>query len=124
VTDEHVFPGGEPVFGVLYGGMGHEAAGMLALVQLPLFFVLPVMAAWLLSRTDRRVLSSYGKKLLFFVVVGLLIGISSRLMDFGIGSYPPGSAILLCIHDIILWTVAGMLMAWMVKPGRPAEGRS
>jgi hypothetical protein len=116
LTDDRVFPGGEPVFGILNGGMGHEAAGRNSLIQLPLFFILPMLAAWMLSRAGPSTLSSYGPKVLFFAVVGLTIGISSHLLDFGIGTYPPGSAVALFLHEVALWTVAGLVMAWRIRP--------
>jgi hypothetical protein len=116
LTDAGTFPGGEPVFGILNGGVGHEAAGVLALFQLPLFFILPSLATWMLSRAGSAVLSSYPRKLLFFATVGLMIGIANNLADFGIGGYPLNSAIVLSLHDLALWTAAGLVMAWRIKP--------
>jgi hypothetical protein len=116
VTDAGNFPGGEPVFGISYGGVGHDAAGALALFQLPLFFILPILATWMLSRSDNTVLSSYSRKVLFFATVGLLIGIASYLTDFGIGGYPLDSAVVLSLNEVALWTVAGLVVAWRIKP--------
>jgi hypothetical protein len=116
LTDSNVFPSGEPVFSILNGGVGHEAAGALALFQLPLFFFIPILAVWILSRADNAVLSSYPQKVIFFAAVGLLIGITNNLTDFGIASYPLGDAIALSVHDVLLWTVAGSVMAWKVRP--------
>ena len=115
LTDSERFPDGEPVFGIVYGGMGHEAAGSHALFDLALFFVIPILAAWMLSGAD-RVLSSYARKLLFFVAVGLLIGLSSRLTAFGIGGYPLADAMTLALHDVVLWAVVGSVMAWRIRP--------
>lgn len=105
-----------PVFSVLYGGVGHEAAGMLALVQLPIAFIAPMIAAWMLSLTSRRVLSSYPRKVLFFAAIGLLIGLFAHLMNFGIGGYPVSSALILFVHEIALWTVMGLVAAWLIQP--------
>lgn len=116
VTDSGRFPGGEPVFGILNGGMGHEAAGVMALVQLPMLFILPILAAGLLSKANRTVLSSYGRKIMFFTGLGLLIAIADTFTDFGIGGYPLGSALLSIIHDVALWIVAGLVMAWRMGP--------
>ena len=116
LTESNTFPEGEPVFSVLNGGVGHEAAGGLALIGLLLFFVIPILAVWMLSRANDAVLASYPKKLLFFTAVGLLIGLTNHLTDFGIAGYPLRDAIALSIHDLILWTCAGLVMARWVKP--------
>jgi len=118
------FPGGEPVYSVLYGGVGHEAAGMLALIQLPIAFIVPMIAAWMLSLTSRRVLSSYPRKVLFFAAIGLLIGLFAHLINFGIGSYPFASALILFFHEIALWVVMGLVVASQIKlPERVSAGQ-
>lgn len=117
LTAERRFPEGEPVFGILNGGIGHEAAGRSALIQLVLFFVMPIAATWVLSLARGSVLSSYGRKLCFYTCIGFLIGVSSHMLDFGIGSRPLEDALIHTAHDILLWTFAGLAMAWRVKPG-------
>jgi hypothetical protein len=116
LTDSGIFPDGEPVFSIVNGGMGHEAAGAIALFQLLLFFTIPTIAVWMLTRADGAILSSYPQKLLFFATAGLLIGVTRNLSDFGIGAYPLDDAILLTLHDVLLWTVAGLGMAWRIRP--------
>jgi hypothetical protein len=118
------FPPDEPVFSVLYGGVGHEAAGMTTLLQLLLAFIVPVLATWLLSLCSPRVLSSYGRKVAFFAAIGLLIGLTSHLTEFGIGGYPLTSALVLFAHEIALWTAMGLVVAWRLKPAEPARGVS
>jgi hypothetical protein len=120
LTDARRYPPGEPVFSVLYGGMGHESAGMLALLQLAMFFILPILACRLLSQANAAVLSSYGRKVLFFALLGLIIALSKNLPAYGIGGYPLDSTVILSVHDFALWTVAGFAMAWAMKP-KPSE---
>ena len=113
-------PGGfsenEPAFSILYGGVGHEAAGWLMLVQLPLFFLAPLLGALLLSFASKQIMHSYIRKVLFFTGIGLIIAIFIDLMNFGIGNYPPKDALILAIHDIVVWTVMGLVIAWQMKP--------
>jgi hypothetical protein len=116
LTEERTFPDGEPVFSILYGGVGHETAGREALLKLPLFFVLPVLAAGMLSLAGGMGRSSYWRRVLFFVGVGVLVGATSHLTRFGIGSDPLGKAVALALHDVGLWVVAGLVMAWRIKP--------
>lgn len=109
------FPGGEPVFGILYGGVGHEFAGTQMLFQLPVFFLASIIAAWMLSIASNRILSSYPRKVLFFAMIGLLMAVFNHLMNFGIGSYPLNDALLLAVHDILVWTLIGVVVAWRLQ---------
>lgn len=118
LTPEGRFPDGEPVFSVLYGGMGHGAAGGLMLVGLVVFILSPMVAAWMLSQTSERVISSYSRKVLFFAAIGLVIAVFSDLMDLGIGSYPVKDAVLLAAHDVVAWTVVGLVVARIIQPRR------
>jgi hypothetical protein len=114
------FPPGEPVFSVIRGGMGHESAGGLMLFGLALFFLAPMIGAWLLSRASRRVLASYPRKVLFFVCLGLLAALVGDLHAFGIGGYPLRDTLILAANSIIVWTLVGLAAAWRLKPG-PAD---
>lgn len=116
LTAERPFPDGEPVFGVLYSGIGHESAGKLMLIELVVFFLAPIIGAWMLSQTSRRIMSSYPRKVLFFVAIGLLFALFTDLTNFDIGSYPIKDAILLAINNIIVWTLVGLAVAWRIKP--------
>lgn len=116
LTSEGRFPDGEPVYSILYGGVGHESAGVLMLVGLVVFFLAPLIGAWMLSQTSKRVMSSYPRKVLFFVAIGLLFALFSDLMSSGIGSYPVKDSIFLGINHIVVWTLVGLVVAWRVKP--------
>lgn len=116
VIPEEGYPENEPVFSVIYGGVGHEAAGRLMLAQLPIFFIAPIIVAWMLSVTSRRILSRYMRKVMFVAAVGLFLAVFVRLSDFGIGSYPMNDALVLALHDLLLWTVVGIVMGGMVRP--------
>jgi len=120
ITPERRFAEGEPVFSVFYGGVGHEAAGGEMLSSLVVFLLAPVIAAWLLAQTSAKILSGYGRKVLFFSLIGLLFAIYHRLTNFGIGNYPLSDAIILAIHDVVLWTLMGLVVAWRMKPGEKA----
>jgi hypothetical protein len=112
------FPANQPVFGVLYGGVGHEAAGGLMLVGLVVFLLAPLVGAWLLSQASTRVLSSFPRKVLFFVAIGFLFALLADMMSYGIAGYPAADAMLLGINHIAAWTVVGAVIAWRVKPDR------
>ena len=121
VVPERGFPDNEPVFSVLYGGVGHGAAGRFMLLSTPIFFIAPIIVAWMLSVTSVRFHSRYLNKVLFVAAVGLFLALFVRLSDCGIGGYPAGDALLLALHDIVLWTVIGAVMGRMIRPVREGE---
>ena len=116
LTSEKPFPDGEPVFSVLYSGVGHESAGRLMLIELVVFFLAPIIGAWMLSQTSRRFMSSYPRKVLFFAAIGLLFAVFSDLSKFGIGNYPLSDALILAAYNIAVWTIVGLVVAWRMKP--------
>jgi hypothetical protein len=115
-TAEGRFLEGEPVFSVLYGGMGHGSAGGHAIAGLVVMLIVPVTGAWLLSQSSDRVLSSYPRKVLYFFALGLLIALFSDFNKFGIGGYPLRDTLVLGLHDIVLWTIVGLVIAWRIRP--------
>ena len=110
------FPAGEPVYSILYSGMGHEAAGRQLLVGFVIFLVAPILGTWMLSQGSERFLSSYPRKVLFFTVIGLLFAVFGDLANYGIGGYPLRSALLLAVHSVAQWTVIGLVVAWRIRP--------
>jgi hypothetical protein len=118
VTADRRFPEGEPVFSVLYGGVGHEAAGRSMVIGLAVFLVAPVIAAWMLSQMSERVLSSYARKVALFVGIGVLVALFSDLASMGIGGYPPVDALMLASRHVVDWTLVGLVVGWRVGPSR------
>jgi hypothetical protein len=116
LTQEGRFPEGEPVFSILYGGVGHEVAGRLMWVGLLGALLTVTLGAWLLSQTSPRVLSSYPRKVLFFTALGLLFGILFGISRYGIGSYPLGDAIAWALYHVVTWSVVGLVVGWRLKP--------
>ncbi len=118
VTSDRRYPEGEPVFSILYGGMGHEAAGGFMWIGLVIYVLSPIIAAWMLSQASVRVLSSYSSKVLFFTALGLLFALFGHLADAGIGGYPIRDAVVWGLHDIVLWTLIGLVVAGRLRPER------
>ena len=109
LTAEGRFPEDQPVFSVLYGGMGHEAAGSLMLLGLVLFLLTPMIGAWMLTQTSTRVKSSFGRKVLFFTIYG-------DLTSYGIGGYALNGALAFAAYHIVTWTLVGLAVAWRIRP--------
>jgi len=105
-----------PVFSVLYSGVGHESAGSLMLSGLLVFLIAPLIGAWLLSQTSRRVRASYLRKVLFFVAIGLLLAVFTDIPKFGIGNYRLADALAFAANNLLMWTIVGLVVAWRIRP--------
>lgn len=86
------------------------------LSQLPVFFLAPMIGAWMLSLASRQVLASYPQKILFFAAIGLLLAVYGELMNFGIDGYRLADALLWAAYDITSWTLTGLVVAWRLQP--------
>lgn len=116
LTPAGAFPLNEPIFNIRYSGMGHEAAAMELATQLAMAIIAAAIAAWMLSVTSSRILSTYSRRVLFFAVIGLLFAIFSDLAKFGIGGYPLRSVLLLAGNNVVSWTLVGLVTAMWIRP--------
>lgn len=117
LTESGMFPENQPVFSILYGGMGHEAAGPLSVILDFLYaFATATLCAWLLSKTSERTISSYPRKVFFVIMTGLLFAFYSDIKKYGIGNYPLNDTLILTFHNLILWTVLGLVISLFIKP--------
>lgn len=112
LAPERQFPEGEPVFSVLYSGVGHETAGAFLTLRLVANFLIVLVAVWMLSQASDRVLASYPRKVMFFAAIGLLFALFMDLGSAGIGGYPVSDAARLALSHVVMWTVVGMVVAW------------
>ncbi|MGB2965275.1 MAG: hypothetical protein WBB69_14940 [Anaerolineales bacterium] len=116
LTASGLFPDGDPVYSIHYSGLGHDAARELMLLQLAILLLIAMIAAWIMSLSSHRMLSSYPRKVLYFIAIGLLFSGFSFLTNFRIDRYPLTDALLLAIHDVSLWTILGLVLAWRITP--------
>jgi len=116
LTDQGRFPDNAEVYSIFYSGMGHGTAGKNLLIELGTFLLAPVIGAFMLSATSARVKSNYAAKVLFFSAIGLLIALCGDLSDMGIGGYPMRDALTLAVFDVVIWTLAGLVVAGMIRP--------
>lgn len=118
------FPGHEPVFSIQYSGVGHADAGQEMIVSLVIMLLAPTLGACLLSKTADRTLASYGRKVFFFVELGIVVALFSGVARFGIGAYSLRDALALALHDVLAWTVVGLVVAWRIRPQPPSAAKA
>lgn len=117
LTESETFPENEPVFSILYGGIGHEAAGPMSVILDFIFAIITAtLCAWLLSLTSEKIISGYFSRVFFIVLIGLLFAFFSDLKKYGIGNYPLSDTLIITLHNIILWTVLGLVISLFIKP--------
>jgi hypothetical protein len=113
---ESGYPADEPVYGLFYSGIGHGSAGRQMLISLPVMILVPILGAWLLAQASDRVLSSYPRKVFFFFVIGLLFVLLGDFNQYGIDGYPLGDMLLVGLNHLAMWTAAGLVIAWRIRP--------
>jgi hypothetical protein len=102
LTESNIFPENEPVFSILYGGMGHEAASPFSFILDFLYaFITATLYAWLITLTSGRIISSYPGKVFFVVLIGLFFAFFSDLKKYGIGNYPLSDTLMMTLHNIV-----------------------
>ena len=97
--------------------MGHEAAGPLSVILDFIYaFITATLCAWLLSLTSERIISNYPRKVFFVIITGVLFVFFSDIKKYGIGNYPLNDTLIMTFHNIILWTVLGLVISLFIKP--------
>ena len=89
----------------------------------PMFFIkgilLDIVVMWLAVMMLSKIswsLASYGNRVRFMAMIGLIIAIGVRLGDTIYFGYPFDFIILIAIDEVIAWTLAGLVVARIVKP--------
>jgi hypothetical protein len=121
LTNDGRFPDNEPVFGIQYSGVGHEAAGLGELFGLLEFLIIPLVGAWVLSRTTDAFRSRFVNRVGLFCMLGVLQAVAADLHAFGIGGSPLAVASLLAGRTMVSWTLVGIATAWIMRPVRTVE---
>lgn len=117
LTATGAFPENEPVFSILYSGMGHEAAGIFSVVLDVLFALFTAtLCAWLLSLASEKNLARYPRKVLFVILIGLTITVFSDSDNCGIGNYPLWDTLILAAYHLFQWILLGLVVSLFIRP--------
>ncbi len=106
-----------PVAMLHYSTTGY--AGFDLMYMLKGFFVLflsSMIAASLLGKLSWSLASKYGARVRFVMMVGIFLAITARLGDWAFMGYSTSFSLNLAADDIIGWTLAGLVIAWRMKP--------
>lgn len=121
LTSDGRFPDNEPVFGIQYSGVGHEAARAGLIFGLFEFLIAPLIGAWMLSRTSEQYRSRFFNRVWFFIAIGLLLAITGDLHNFGIGGSPLALVLLFAARTVVTWTIVGIAVASIMRPVRQID---
>lgn len=110
------YPGHDPIFAIHYTGLGHDDADQEMLGGFVTLLLALIAGTWVLANASSRILSRYGSRVGFFVVIGLALSLAGFAGRFGISAYSLGDALALAVHDLAGWSIAGLVVAWILKP--------
>ena len=79
-------------------------------------FISATLAASLLGKLSWSLASKYGARVRFVMMLGIFLAIAGRLSDWSFLGYSTSFSLNLAADDIIGWTLAGLVIAWRIKP--------
>ena len=80
------------------------------------YLLAAMVASSLLGKLSWSLASKYGARVRFVMMIGVFLALTSRLGDWAWFGYSTGISAVLAADDIIGWTLAGMVIAWRIKP--------
>lgn len=113
-----------PMFEVRYHAEGVDlmAGGMF--VQGFFHFLVSAIIAVFILRMALPLLTTYGRRLGFFIALGLFAGLYTNLAGPIWMFYPWDRAIMDMLASVVNWTIAGAAMAAIIKPAAPETART
>ena len=110
--DEYLDYENEPIFTIYYAGTTPGTFMGQMIYELFCILFAPMIAAWLLSVTSEQILGKYSRRVLFVMVLGLFIAVYGDLFV----QKPMDRILLTSINHLVGWTLAGLVIAWRIKP--------
>ncbi len=79
-------------------------------------FISAMIASSLLGKLSWSLASKYGARVRFVMMIGIFLAIYARLGDWAFMGNSTSFSLNLVADDIIGWTLAGLVIAWRIKP--------
>jgi len=112
--------GDEPIFTISYTGVTHNTVTGFLSFSILAIFIAPMIASWMLSVASPKILASYIRRTLFVMTLGIFLAIFGDWLRMLEENEPSGLIVFMMINHIITWTLAGLVIAWRIKPSRNA----
>ena len=108
----------QPVYSVTYAGYTHGQSGSAVDIVVPIvvIFVVAFLAAWILSLTAPERISSYGKRVAFVTLLGIVIALHDDVLQMFFGPQPRSYLVYLAVNNVLTWFWMGLVIAWKSKP--------
>ena len=96
------------------GGKNPMAADIFA-VGFVLAFIQALLAAWLLSAAASK-MAGYAKRVIFVTLLGVFAALVSHISAAHWMFFPAGYSHVMAIDLVVTWFLAGLVLAWRIKP--------
>lgn len=104
-----------PMAMIHYSNDGMDMPGYM-LKGFIILFLAAVAAASLLGKLSWSLASKYGARVRYVMMLGIFLVIAGRLSDWAWYGASTSFILTVAINDIIGWTLAGLVIAWRMKP--------
>ena len=107
----------QPIYSITYSGITHgDPVSIPMPIPVLIVFIVPLIAAWMLSVTSSRIQARYSRRVLFVVLIGLIIALFDDIMQMSFGPQLKEYLAFLAVNNFITWILAGLVIAWRIKP--------
>jgi len=106
-----------PVAMLHYSNTGYADGDAMYLIKgFLVYFFAAMVAASMLGKLSWSLAAKYSARVRFIMTIGIFLAIAARLSDWAFFGYGTGITLTLAVDDIVGWTLAGLLIAWRMKP--------
>ncbi|MBU0983865.1 MAG: hypothetical protein KKA42_08345 [candidate division Zixibacteria bacterium] len=106
----------EPLYEVTYQGYTHNTVPGFLTIGMFGFLFAPLLAAGLLAHAAPGVLQTYGRRVLYVVILGLFLSFGSDWLRGLTGEHTTGMILRASVNQVITWALVGAVLAWRIKP--------
>ncbi|MFC1724421.1 hypothetical protein ACFL4T_02255 [candidate division KSB1 bacterium] len=106
----------EPIYQIIYKGETHSTVAGIFGFPLLMIFIAPMIAAWMLSVSSEKILAKYSRRVLFITALGLFLAVFGDLFQLNNTFATSEFTFFTAGNDIITWALAGLVIAWKIKP--------